>query len=543
MQVRLPPFHPFLGTDVWRLLADKAQECPEQSFMTWQPFEGDSISWTYAQFCRQALAIAAGLQERGVSEGDRVLIHMENCPEFLLAWFACAGLHAIAVTTNARSSRDELAYFISDSDAVAAITQHSFADLLADAGPGLCWIAVTGELAEPSVLTFADLAAGPDGAVLPAPDPAAPLSIQYTSGTTSRPKGVLWTHANGLWAARVSATHQGLRSDDVHLVYMPLFHANALGYSVLPSLWAGAGFVLTPKWSTSRFWEISCRHGCTWLSTMALSSRAVMALRPPPRHSYRAIAGPTAPDFEQKLGVESIAWWGMTETVSQGILTDGQRAGEDSIGRPAPEYDIKVIRPDGAPARPGETGELLIRGVRGISMFAQYWNDPEATRAGFDEDGWFATGDLVRPNRDGTFSFMDRAKDMLRVGAENVAASEIERVILEVLGPGEVAVVGRPDDKLDEVPVAFVCVEDSPADLIARVVAACRAKLADFKVPREVHVLAAMPHSTISKVDKVALRAVAARPDDLAEAEQRWIEAAANDPSGDAADPPSLTTT
>lgn len=530
----LPAFHPFLGTDVWRLLTDRADDRPGDIVMTWQPFDGESVTWTYAELRDQARAVAAGLQARGVTEGDRVLIHLENRPEFLLAWFACAALHAIAVTTNARSSADELAYFLADSGAVAAVTQPSFADLVAGAGPDLRWIAITGEPAEAGALAFADLHADPASLVLPTPDPAAPLSIQYTSGTTSRPKGVLWTHANGLWAARVSASHQGLRRDDVHLVYMPLFHANALGYSVLPSLWAGAGFVLIPKWSTSRFWDISTRHGCTWLSTMLLSARAVMELTPPPRHTYRAIGGPTAPDFERKLGVETIAWWGMTETVSQGILTDGQRPGEDSIGRAAPEYDISVVRSDGSPVRPGETGELLIRGVRGLSMFAQYWNNPEATRAGFDEEGWFATGDLVRPNPDGTFSFMDRAKDMLRVGAENVAASEIERVILEVAGPGEAAVVGRPDEKLDEVPVAFVCVEDPPADLAERVLAACRRKLADFKVPREVYVVAAMPHSTISKVNKVELRGVAARPGGLAEAERRWVVDAASDPSGDA---------
>ncbi|MDQ6526911.1 AMP-binding protein [Nocardioides sp. LHD-245] len=530
----LPTFHPFLATDVWRLLTNQAERRADETFMTWQPFEGDSVTWTYGQFHRQALATAAGLQERGVREGDRVLIHLANRPEFLLAWFACAALHAIAVTTNARSSSDELAYFLADSGATVAVTEPAFAGVVAAAGPGLRWIAVAGAPSEAADLAFADLIADSTKAVLPVPDPAAPLSIQYTSGTTSRPKGVLWTHANGLWAARVSASHQALRADDVHLVYMPLFHANALAYSVLPTLWAGAGFVLIPKWSTSRFWDISLRHGCTWLSTMLLSARAVMALPSPPRHSYRVIAGPTAPDFGQKLGVETIAWWGMTETVSQGIMTDGQRVDRECIGRVAPEYEVMVLGPDGSPARPDQTGELLIRGVRGLSMFAQYWNDPEATRESFDEDGWFATGDLVRPNPDGTLSFMDRVKDMLRVGAENVAASEIERVILEATGPGEVAVVGRPDEKLDEVPVAFVCVEDAPGNLAERVLAACRAKLADFKVPREVHVVVAMPHSTISKVSKVELREVAAAPEGLAAAQERWVAAAMSDPSGDA---------
>lgn len=535
LTVPLPPFHPFTGTDVWRLLEDKVAEVGEQTFLTWQPFDAEPVSWTYAEFRDQALRVAAGLQRRGVKPGECVLIHLENCPEFLFSWFGCAAIHAIAVTTNARAAKDELGFFIEDSGAVAAITQPSFAGLVAAAGPDLAFVAVTGEGAPEGTCSFDDLGGDPATVVVPGPDPAAPLSIQYTSGTTSRPKGVLWTHANGLWAARTNAVHEGLGPDDVHFTYMPLFHTNALGYSVLPSLWVGARFVLTPKWSTSRFWDISLRHGCTWLSLMFLSARAVLTTPPPERHSYRTMAGLSAPIFKELLGVESIAWWGMTETVSHGILSDGQRADvEGNIGRVAPEYEIRVARPDGKPTGPGETGELFIRGIRGVSMFAQYWNNPTATQESFDEDGWFTTGDLVRLNPDGTFSFMDRAKDMLRVGAENVAASEIERVVLEVVGLGEVAAVGRPDDKLEEVPVVFVCT-DSPAEgLVERIMDNCRAKLADFKVPREIFLVKAVPHSTISKVNKVELRRVARGDVPLAQAEAEWIAAAATDPSGDA---------
>lgn len=529
----LPAFHPFLGTDVWSLLSHRASEQANGIFLTWHPFEGEPESWTYGEFRTEALHVAAGLVERGVKPGDSVVIHLENSPEFLFSWFGCAAVHAIAVTTNVRSSADELAFYIADSGAVAAVTQPSFADVVAEAGPDLAWVTVTGDGgARTRVLGTAD---DPEVVELPVPDPSVPLSIQYTSGTTSRPKGVLWTHANGLWAARTNAAHEGLRSDDVHLTYMPLFHTNALGYSVLPSLWVGARFVLIPKWSTSRFWDISVQQGCTWLSMMFLSARAVLTTTPPSEHSYRVVAGITSPVLEQKLGVGSIAWWGMTETVSHGILSDGQSAEvEGNIGRVAPEYDIKVVGPDGSPAASGETGELFIRGIRGLSMFARYWNDPAATLESFDDDGWFTTGDLVRLNTDGTFSFMDRAKDMLRVGGENVAASEIERVVQATVGLGEVAVVGRPDDKLDEVPVVFICLEGAAPDLADRVLDACREKLADFKVPRDVYLVKAMPHSTLNKVNKVDLRAVAAGKEKLPEAEKRWVAAASIDPSGDA---------
>lgn len=270
---------------------------------------------------------------------------------------------------------------------------------------------------------------------------------------------------------------------------------------------------------------------------MGLSARAVLATDPPARHAYRWFGAPAIQlDGERRLGVRTIGWWGMTETVSHGIVSDPwlpARAG--AIGRPAPEYQIRVTRPDGQmPVGAEETGALLIRGTPGLSMFAEYLNKPEATAGSYDEEGWFRTGDLVTVHADGWLTFADRAKDMLRVGGENVAASEIERVIAEVPGVVEAAVVAVPDDKLDEVPVAFVVAGTADADLPGRVVAACAAKLADFKVPRGISVVRALPRSTISKVNKSMLRQHLASGTPLEQAERACLAEAAADPSGDA---------
>jgi len=180
-----------------------------------------------------------------------------------------------------------------------------------------------------------------------------------------------------------------------------------------------------------------------------------------------------------------------------------------SMGRPAPGYEIHVLDEDGAPVGPGEVGDLYVGGQRGVSLFLEYAGDPEATARAFREDGLFITGDRVRLGEDGFLYFADRSKDMLKVGGENVAASEIERVIASVPGVREVAVVAKKHPMLDEVPVAFVIPAEGQEDgLIDAIQAACAKGLATFKQPHEVRLVPELPRSTLEKVAKAELRAM-----------------------------------
>jgi crotonobetaine/carnitine-CoA ligase len=536
------PFNHFAGFDVWRLLDLRARSTGGSPFFIWQPLDGEPTTWTYADLQQAAAATAVGLTRRGVRSGDRVLIHLENSPEFIVSWFACAAIGAVAVTTNTKAVRDELSYYASDAQVVGAITQPRFADLVASSAPQLGWLAVTthdsGVPADvsDSSSSFASLA-GDAGELRPyAAGPLDPMSVQYTSGTTSRPKGVLWTQANALWGAQVNAGHEGLRADDCQLAAMPLFHTNALAYTMLASLWVGSRFVLIPKWSSSRFWDIAMRHGCTWLSLMRHAISTLAASEPPAGHRLRMFGtGMCDLPFDAKYGAKTIGWWGMTETISHPIVGDPALPNRPaSMGRPAPEYAVAVVREDGiTPVEPEETGHLLVKGVPGLSMFACYLNQPEATAASFDEAGWFCTGDLVTPHADGHLTYRDRAKDMLKVGGENVAASEIERVISAVPGVRETAVVGRVDDALAQVPVAFVITDGRPcsADDVLR---ACWEKLAEFKVPRDVYFVSVLPRSSVNKVNKVVLRKAAVADSDRVAAQRQWSAEALLDPSGDA---------
>jgi carnitine-CoA ligase len=509
---------PFAGQDIRTLLNWQRSQRRDQTFLIWEPFEGEGRTWSYGEFVAWVERFAAGLSARGVKPGERVLVHLENCPEAIVAWLGCAAAGAIAVTTNARSSPDELAFFAGDSAAAAALTQPKFVEIVSRACPCARWIAVTdtdsGKApSRPPTPNDRFDAITAVAAELPvrAPDPAAPFGVQYTSGTTSRPKGVVWTHANALWGARISAAHEDLRCDDVHLVTMPLYHTNAQAYSVLASLWAGATMVLQPRFSASRFWSTALKHRCTWTSMVPFCLKALAQLPLPERHYFRLWGNAyCSPPEDAAFGVKTVGWWGMTETITHGIVGLPQHPNTPmTMGRPAPEYEIRVLNDRGQPAKPGETGDLSIRGVRGLSVFSEYLNNPEASARAFDAEGFLLTGDRVGVSPDGSLYFADRANDMLKVGGENVSAAEIERVILAVPGVREVAVVGKPHPMLDEVPVAFVLADSRKYPSVASLaMAACHRTLASFKHPREVRIVSELPRATLEKVAKAQLRAM-----------------------------------
>ncbi len=506
------------GMDIPWMLDQWATRRPDTPCLIWEPFDGEPSAWTYRELQLQAQTIAAGLYSRGVRAGDFVIVHMENSPEFVLAWYACAHLGAVAVSTNTHSVARDLEYFADHVDAVCALTQPAFARMITESCPGLQFVACTdSDAGAPAawpegidLVPFSELVA--DRADLPPlpVDPLRNLSVQFTSGTTSRPKAVLWTHANGLWAGKISASHMRLRPDDVTLTFLPMFHTNAQAYSMLATHWTGGTMVLQPKFSASRFWEVSLRNRVTWTSTIPFIYKA-LASQPVPEHHYRFWGAPAQlPAIGELFGVELIAWWGMTETLTHGIVTDPDIPGPArTLGRVAPEYAIQVRRPGSLElVEPGEKGLLFIRGVRGVSLFKEYYRNPEANEKAFDADGWFETGDVVRIDAEGWLFFSDRDKDMLKVGAENVAASEIESVIMGTGLVDECAVVGQPHDMLDEVPVVFVipAAGADPATMADAIVAHCQTNLADFKVVRAVHIVDSLPRSTLEKVAKNQLR-------------------------------------
>jgi crotonobetaine/carnitine-CoA ligase len=236
-----------------------------------------------------------------------------------------------------------------------------------------------------------------------------------------------------------------------------------------------------------------------------------LGTQPIPEHQYRFWGtGANILSIGERFGVQMVGWWGMTETLTQGIVTNPDHPGPNgTIGRAADEYEVEIRRDDGTLVSPGEKGLLFIRGVRGVSLFKEYYGNPEQNDKAFDDDGWFDTGDVIRMDEEGWLYFSDRDKDMLKVGAENVAASEVEDVIMLTGLVEECAVVAQKHYMLDEVAVAFVIpVDKVPRDTLKdAIISHCQENLADFKVVRDVHIVDELPRSTLEKVAKNELRA------------------------------------
>jgi crotonobetaine/carnitine-CoA ligase len=496
---------PFCGLNLDRLLAVRALERPDHSFLVWAPLEGEPKTWTYRQFAAEAARLAGGFARRGIGCGDRVLVHLENCPQALLVRFALARLGAVCVATNAMAAGPEITHYAESSRAVAAVTQPDFADTVASHARGIRFIAIAGGKGSESLETLYTEPAPPGSAK--DTDTAA---IMFTTGTSGPPKGVVWTHANMLWGGRYGAQIYGHRADDVSLISLPLFHVVGLCWSFLPVLWAGGTVVLQPRFSASRFWPASVAHRATLASQVLFTSMALQSRAVPERHFYRqwtVACGDAKSQWHNRIPA-FVPSWGMTELVAPGIAGDPYSPSpEKALGRPSLAHRIRISDPDGRPVSVGETGDLTIKGVRGLSIFKEYEGNPQATAMAFDAQGFFRTGDRVTLLEDGWIKFSERSSDIIKVGGEGVSPAEIESVVRGVVGVREVSVVAADDAVYGQVPVAFVEAEAAPGrDLAEDILASCRGSLARFKVPRRVVILPELPRVGNAKIARAKLR-------------------------------------
>jgi crotonobetaine/carnitine-CoA ligase len=501
------------GRDVFSALEAGAARHPDREFLVFEDASGAHARWTWEEARAISLLVAGRLVRDGVESGDRVHIHLPNRPEFLFVWMAAARLGASIVPTNPLSSVAELEYVLRHSAAVLSVTDHAGVEALASA---------TGSTAHRWIDCDATslLDDGPcDAPLPPLPSSHSELAVMYTSGTTSRPKGVRVTHENYLYAGEVVAHATGLTPDDRFLVVLPLFHANAQYYATLGTLVSGGTIILLHGFSASGYFDTAVRHRATVGSLFAAPIRMILAKRPTVAwrdNDLRLVL------FAQNLtedeldrwdalsGVSLLQIYGMTETIGPPVMNPLVGGRRDAIGRPSLGYAVRVVREDGSIAGLGEAGELQVHGVPGVSLMAGYLHDEQATQVAI-VDGWLRTGDVVRREADGLLRFVDRRKDMIKRAGENVAASEVEAVLLEHPRVRDAAVVGVPDPVRDEQIIAFVVPDGGwgPDAASETMTAWCADRLAAFRVPSRIEVIDELPRTSVGKVKKTALRDIA----------------------------------
>ena len=510
------------------LLARHAAD-PARVFAVVEDDRGGTTEISYAQELSRARAVAGALAALGVQAGDRVQLHTANCPEFFDAWFATALLGAVLLPTGPQSTAEELRYVLEQATPAVSLVAPGLREPLAAAarlaqsagGPAPRIVALYGNepdalpararRAEPGPAPAAD---GPELASAGEPDTRT-AAILYTSGTTSRPKGVLVTQANYLAVGAALAGHLGVTERDRWLIALPLFHANAQYYCTMSALAAGASIVLAARFSASGWARQAADHGATLGSLFAAPIRMILA-QPPgeaeSRSGLRAVlfaqnlTDGQARAFEHRFGTRLLQLYGMTETVLPPTVNPDSAARRwPSIGRPLPGVELRVADTDGVPVPPGAPGELLVGGVPGVTLAAGYYRDPQATAAAF-RDGWLHTGDLARLDDDGFAYFVDRAKDMIKRSGENVSAGEIERVAADHPAVAECAAIGVPDPVRDEAIVLVAVPAAGTAPRPEELIAWCAGRLAPYKVPGSVVFTDALPRTSVGKIAKARLR-------------------------------------
>jgi len=507
---------PTMQADVnwFAVLAHHATRTPDQPLVV---FEG--VTTTYGEMAARVEALAGGLHERGIRAGHVVGLLSYNCPEFLETLFAVNFLGAIAMPINWRLAAPEVRYILEHSEARALVCDDTLIELASDATKGLesqLLRACVPALAPEGWTSLAALRSSPDRAERAPTDADDVHRLMYTSGTTGRPKGVMITHANLAWKNLAHLVEFGFTGADLGLACGPLYHVGALDLTTTTLIAAGATVIVHRLFDAAAVVDELERSRVTtvWLAPAMVN--AIMALPDVESRdlsSVRVIINGgekmPIPLIERLQRTFPSAWfadaYGLTETVSGDTFLDRDHlvAKLGSVGRPCLYLDLDIWDDRGEPVPAGERGEIVLRGPK---VFKGYWRDPDATATAF-AGGWFHTGDIGVRDEDGYVFVVDRLKDMIVSGGENIAGSEVERVLYEHPSVLEAAVVGRPDDRWGEVPVAHVVVREGSAVSEDELIAHCRERLARFKVPKAVMFLDALPRNPSGKVLKRELRA------------------------------------
>ncbi len=480
---------------------------------------------SYREFNTRTNQAAHALTECGVRRGDRVALLLLNSNAFLEALFACAKLGAIAVPLNFRLSSAEISFILNDAQAEVLVYHPVFAELFAP-------IRAETRIRHAIVVAAEGEDRGHDAdyeqalAANPATEPGTgvaqndPLMMMYTSGTTGRPKGALLTHGNATWnASNFMLSPLAVHHDDIILTVAPIFHIGGLAIHTLPALYIGTKVILHPQFDPEETLRTIERERVSALFLLPAMWQILSRVPDFDRYdlsSLQTLSSGGAPcpipviEFFQQRGLRFLEGFGMTETTAGVCVLDDEDAvrKNGSVGKPMMHVQMRIVDEADQDVAAGETGELVLRGP---NIFLEYWGRREATEEAF-RGGWFHTGDLARQDDEGFYYIVDRKKDMLISGGENVYPTEVEQVLYRHPDIEEVAVIGVPDDQWGEVPMALVVPRAGAHLTLDELQAFCRDQIARFKTPKHLVELEALPRTATGKLLKHELRKQFAEP-------------------------------
>lgn len=479
------------------LLQQRASAAPEKVFLL---SEADKRQFTYREF-EQAVARAAGmLVARGIGKGDVVSLLLPNSVEYIIAYFACWQLGALAGPVNGLLKQQEIEYVVSNSESKLMLVNSEF---LAKVEGSRVPVEVFDNESEASHGFD-----GPSTDKITTEDEAI---IIYTSGTTGKPKGCLLTHGNVIANARQISSWLGFTENDRLLTMMPLFHMNAVSVTTMSALYAGGSTVVSPKFSASRFWSIISEYQITSFGSVATMLSMLLTTYPDgvpeglKTDQLRFAMCGSAPvpaevlrRFEETFDCLVVEGYGLSESTCRSTFNPpDERRRPGSCGLPIGN-EMRVVDDEDRDVPVGELGEIVLRGE---NILKGYFKNEAATETAF-RNGWFHTGDIGYRDADGFYYIVDRKSDMIIRGGENIYPREIDEVLYQHPQIGAAAVIGVPDELYGE-EVAAVVVLKAGAEISEQdVIEFCKAKLADYKCPKTVRFVDDIPKGPTGKLLK-----------------------------------------
>lgn len=507
---------------LYSIFRSYAQIQPDHPWLTYESPAEQVFEWTYGRFLEEIHQAANFLRQLGILSGDVVNLHLANHPAYPQLVLAASYLGAIVLPTSPSCTAEELHYFLEHSQAKLLLTHESQLPIVKTATQKRsCAIVLVRDgyssreypCLEKEVERQSTTVSGGEGSSNKI------LQLLYTSGTTSRPKGVMLTNANFIYGGEVFRAATGLRGDDCHLIALPLYHSAAQCHALWPSLIAGARVSIMSRFSASRFFEQAVQYRGTMAALFGAPLRMLLNQpnRPADRiHRLRNITfaqNLTAAQYQewrQRFGAPLQQLWGMTEMAALPLMSPltGERR-LHAMGRPVVGYESKLVDDTGKEVPPHVPGQLITRGVPGRSLMKGYLKDEAATNKTIrclDGATWLFSGDTATYDEDGFFYFVDRSRDMIKRSGLNISTSEVESVIATLDGVAEVCVCGIPDPTRDEC-VAAVIVRKRDSDLtVDRIRSHCQANLASYKVPERIEFGEALPRTSVGKIRKNLVR-------------------------------------